>query len=81
MKLMVKIPEEVYDHVLKAKSTPDILGIDIVNVINAVKNGTPLDNLKDEIEDYITHSPYINGCINCCRLRDDVCRIIDKYKE
>jgi hypothetical protein len=42
MELVIKIPEEVYEHILKAKSVPDVLGIDIVNTINAVKNGKPL---------------------------------------
>ena len=42
VELVIKIPEEVYEHILKAKSVPDVLGIDMVNTINAVKNGTPL---------------------------------------
>ena len=37
--LIIKIPKEVYKHILKAKSVPDVLGIDMVNTINAVKNG------------------------------------------
>lgn len=39
-----------------------------------------LDKIRIEIEDYITHSPYIKSFMDCCRLRDDVMRIIDKYK-
>jgi len=39
-----------------------------------------LNKLRTEIEDYITHSPYIKSFIDCCRLRDDVMRIIDKYR-
>lgn len=42
MQIVIDISKEVYNHVLKAKSIPDMLGIDILNVINAVKNGTPL---------------------------------------
>lgn len=42
IELVIKIPEEVYEHILKTKSIPDMLGIDIVNTINAVKIGTPL---------------------------------------
>ena len=39
-----------------------------------------LDKLRAEIEDYITHSPYIKSFMDCCRLRDDVMQIIDKYR-
>ena len=39
-----------------------------------------LDKIRNDLEDYITHSPYITSFMNCCRLRDDVMRIIDKYK-
>ena len=42
IELIIKIPKEVYEHILKAKSVPDVLGIDIVNTINAVKNGTSI---------------------------------------
>ena len=42
VELIIKIPEVVYEHILKAKSVPDMLGVDIVNTINAVANGVPL---------------------------------------
>lgn len=51
-----------------------------IDGLNANKNDIPLDELRAELYNYITHSPYINGCTNCCRLRDDVLRIVDKYK-
>lgn len=54
--------------------------IDDDGVMHKVLPMDTLDKIRVEIEDYITHSPYINGCTNCCRLRDDVLRIIDKYK-
>lgn len=38
-----------------------------------------IDDLRAEIEDYITHSPYIKSFLDCCRLRDDVMRIFDKH--
>lgn len=40
-----------------------------------------IDELRAELYDYITHSPYIKSFMDCCRLRDDVMRIIDKYKK
>ena len=49
IELVIKIPKEVYERILKAKSVPDVLGIDIVNTINATKNGTPLDKHDEEI--------------------------------
>lgn len=48
-------------------------------LLEAIIDGKPLDNLRTELEDYITHSPYIKTFMDCCRLRDDVMRIIDKY--
>lgn len=39
-----------------------------------------LDKIRAELYDYITHSPYVKSFMDCCRLRDDVMRIIDKYK-
>lgn len=42
VELVIKIPEVVYEHILKAKSVSDMLGVDIVNTINAVANGVPL---------------------------------------
>ena len=66
--LVIKIPEVVYEHILKVKSVPDMLGIDIVNTIEAVKNGTPLpkghgrlidaDEIQFENNDFDTYSDY-----------------------
>ena len=42
MKIVIEISKDTYEHILKAKSVPEILGIDIVNTVNVVKNGTPL---------------------------------------
>ena len=42
MKIVINISKEVYARILKAKSVPELLGIDIVNTINAVKDGTLL---------------------------------------
>ena len=39
-----------------------------------------INKLRSELYDYITHSPYIKSFMDCCRLRDDVMRIIDRYK-
>ena len=51
IELVIKIPEEVYEHILKAKSVPDVLGIDIVNTVNVVKNGTVLPKGHGRIAD------------------------------
>lgn len=49
MQKVIDIDEEVYERILKAKSIPDLLGTDIVNVVNAVKNGKPLQNNKSNV--------------------------------
>ena len=43
MQITINIPQEVYEHILKAKSVPDVLGIDMVTAINAIKNGIPVN--------------------------------------
>ena len=68
IELIIKIPKEVYEHILKAKSVPDMLSIDIVNTINAVKNGTLLskghgrlidaDEIQFENNEFDTYSDY-----------------------
>lgn len=51
MQIVIDTSKEVYEHILKAKSVPDMLGIDIVNIINAVKTGTPLPEGHGRIAD------------------------------
>ena len=68
IELIIKIPKEVYEHILKAKSVPDMLSIDIVNTINAVKNGTLLskghgrlidvDEIQFENAEFDTYGDY-----------------------
>lgn len=53
--------------------------IDDDGIMHKVLPMDTLDKIRAEIEDYITHSPYIKTFMDCCRLRDDVMRIIDKY--
>ena len=74
MKLIIDIPEK-----LLQKINTEICDYGDMNII--IHNGTPLDILRGELYDYITHSPYINSFLGCCHLRDDVMRIIDRYKE
>lgn len=82
MQLMINISKEVYEHILKAKSVPDVLGIDIVNAINAVKNGTPLNDTLEKISAEITQ------VANQEKFHDEkwalglryAANIIDKYK-
>lgn len=54
--------------------------IDDDGVMHKVLSFDVLNKIRTEIEDYITHSPYIKSFMDCCRLRDDVKRIIDKYR-
>jgi hypothetical protein len=54
--------------------------IDDDGIMHKVLPMDTLDKIRAELKDYITHSPYIKSFMDCCRLRDDVMRIIDKYK-
>ena len=54
VKLIIEIPEEVYIHFLsryKYQGTNDIGLSECENVGVAIKNGTPLDDVKAEIEE------------------------------
>ena len=51
MEFVINISKEVYENILKAKSVPDMLGIDIVNTINAIKNGIRLPEGHGELKD------------------------------
>lgn len=53
--------------------------IDDDGIMHKVLPMDTLDKIRAEIEDYITHSSYIKSFI-CCRLKDDVMRIIDRYR-
>lgn len=39
-----------------------------------------LDKIKADVEDCITHSRYFTTTKACCGVRDDVLRVIDKYR-
>jgi hypothetical protein len=52
--LLIEISEDLFERICQASSVPDMQGIDIVNAINAIKNGTPLDTIKAEITEAYT---------------------------
>lgn len=81
MKIIIDLPEEQYSLIMQSDRNSAALFTDKEAMMYAIKNGTPLDNLKTKLKDYITRSPYINGFLNCCRLKDDVMWIFDQYKE
>lgn len=76
MKMKINIDEEVYERILKAKSVPDILDIDIVNTINAVKQGIPITpdvladalmekRIRGELDSDITYSKDVIPDVKC----------------
>ena len=82
MKLIIDIPEEV-KHTFDNAENENLYGnyYDYNSLIGkAIRKGSSLDELRSELNNYITCSPYIISFMDCCRLRDDVMRIIDKYK-
>jgi hypothetical protein len=58
--LVIEVSEELFERICQASSVPDMQGIDIVNAINAIKNSTPLDTIKAEINEAYanTHHMY-----------------------
>ena len=42
IELVIKINENIWKRICDSQSVPDMLNIDIVNGLNAIKNGTPL---------------------------------------
>lgn len=73
MKLIIDIPEKTLE-----KINTEICDYGDMDII--IHNGTPLNILRAELYEYITHSPYIKSFMDCCRLREDVMRIIDKIQ-
>ena len=71
MKLIIDIPDTYYEY---CKAQEDAIEIQL-----AVKNGTPLDDLRAEIKQL----PYqrIFGRVSSYSLLDEVVEIIDKYRE
>jgi hypothetical protein len=50
VKLIIEIDKDLFERIHQSSSVPDMQGTDIVNAINVIKNGTPLDDVKAEIE-------------------------------
>lgn len=50
IKLIIEIPKELFERVHRFSSVPDMQGTDIVNAINAIANGTPLDKDSERAE-------------------------------
>ena len=74
MKLIVDIPEEMYKRI-----QDDIYSTyDGVDSLKAVRNGTPLDDIRKEINDLPKTYPFINH-IDTYVKTDDVIRIIDQH--
>ena len=52
--------------------------------VSMMRNAKPLDELLDtikaDVEDCIRHSRHFTTTKACCGVRDDVLRVIDKYK-
>ena len=38
-----------------------------------------LNEIKEEIKNYIVHSPYFHTTRECCKVRDDVMQIFNKH--
>ena len=74
MKLVIDIPEEMYKRI-----QDDIYSTyDGVDSLKAVRNGTPLDDIRKEINDLPKTYPFINH-IDTYVKTEDVIRIIDRH--
>jgi molybdenum cofactor biosynthesis enzyme MoaA len=81
MKLIIEIPEEKYKHIQEEQWLPNRLLIE-----KAIANGTPLDDLRAEIEKAVWEDVVVSldgtDEVRIPRLDpDDVFEIIDKYRE
>ena len=86
MQIIISISEEVYEHILNAKSVPDLLGIDIVNTVNAVKNGAPLPNVLSELQTELlmtvdggTDDKYLRYCDVCDRIEGTIKEFLEAH--
>lgn len=80
MKILIEIPESVYEHAMESSED----SIDESKAMSAIRKGVPItqpqptvfDKIIDEIEQESFHDA--NGVIYCGFTR--VCKIIEKYK-
>ena len=79
MKLLIEIPEEIYQEAIKSGYSH----LYDEEVANAVANGKPLDDVLDEIKAKIEDESYLSYDDNPRHIIDEswVLEIIDKYKE
>jgi hypothetical protein len=85
MKLIIDIPEEKYERIIKDAQARMYHTNDLFELITILKNGTPLDDVKAEIEEYRST---IDRAISEDELKiegmkeayTDCLKIIDKYK-
>lgn len=50
VKLIIELPKDLFERIYQSLSVPDMQGADIVNAINVIKNGTPLDSNSEKAE-------------------------------
>lgn len=79
MKLIIDIPENTYNAVIGDEWIDSEY---IYNIINSIKNGTPLDKIRTEIKDIAFDWQEIDGEHESFMVVDlnDVLEIIDKYR-
>lgn len=81
IELVIKINENIWERICDSQSVPDMLNIDIVNGLNAIKKGTPLPKghgaLVDRSEVIKSLFDYHNGKKTLGQCIEDVQTIIE----
>ena len=82
MELVINIDDETYNDIKKGKIYSSFRDVPLESV-NAIANGTPLNDVLDKIRAEIKRLPYqrIFGNVSSYSLLDVVIEIIDEYRE
>ena len=75
MKVVIDVPDKVYEMVMNTGT----YGCYRFNSTKAIREGTPLDKIKAEIEELQTYKMFA-GEDTVYIEREDILQIIDKYK-
>ena len=84
MKLIIDIPESMYEGVMMDR----VLDTTVIRILDEIKNGTPLDKIREEIEQasyehYFEYGEYIGEDTRKKRIinTNKALEIIDHYRE
>jgi hypothetical protein len=75
--LVIQMSDDMFERIMKAQSTPDMCGTDIVNAMNCIKSGTVLPKGHDRL----VEAKAVIKTLFAHQTIDDVPTIVEADKE